>query len=119
MDDMLNTQGHVRLGSSAGQPLTRRDGILKVTGAAPYAADARPEGVLHAVTLAAGIAVTDFEQRNGVVKLSGLPTDPGCELPLVFKFECEAPPSIYKTGGMRVPQTPHPRYDPCPSDIQH
>ncbi|MHA7869297.1 MAG: xanthine dehydrogenase family protein molybdopterin-binding subunit [Salipiger thiooxidans] len=77
MDDMLNTQGHVRLGSSAGQPLTRRDGILKVTGAAPYAADARPEGVLHAVTLAAGIArgrvarlnTAAAEAHPGVVKV--------------------------------------------------
>ncbi|WP_309380576.1 alpha-L-fucosidase [Cerasicoccus frondis] len=74
---------------------------------------------VSAVTLLGAEEQVSFEQRNGVVKLSGLPMDPGCELPLVFKFECEAPPSIYKTGGMRVPQTPHPRYDPCPSDIQH
>ena len=30
---------HVRHGSNIGQPLTRRDGVLKVTGAARYAAD--------------------------------------------------------------------------------
>ncbi len=35
---------HVRHGSNIGQPLTRRDGVLKVTGAARYAADNhRPE----------------------------------------------------------------------------
>lgn len=48
--------GHVRLGSNSGQPMTRRDGRLKVTGAAPYAADARPAGLLHAVYAAATIA---------------------------------------------------------------
>ena len=41
--------GHVRLGSNSGQPMTRRDGILKVTGAATYAADNHPDGMLHAV----------------------------------------------------------------------
>lgn len=48
--------GHVRLGSNSGQPMTRRDGVLKVTGAAPYAADARPAELLHAVYAASAIA---------------------------------------------------------------
>ncbi|MBJ3778392.1 xanthine dehydrogenase family protein molybdopterin-binding subunit [Acuticoccus mangrovi] len=48
--------GHVRLGSNAGQPLTRRDGMLKVTGAATYAADNRPAGLLHAVYAVSAIA---------------------------------------------------------------
>ena len=48
--------GHVRLGSNAGQPITRRDGILKVTGAATFAADNRPEGMLHAVYAVSSIA---------------------------------------------------------------
>jgi xanthine dehydrogenase YagR molybdenum-binding subunit len=39
----------VRHGSNTGQPLTRREGRLKVTGAARFAADAHPEGLLHAV----------------------------------------------------------------------
>lgn len=47
---------HVRLGSNAGQPMTRRDGILKVTGAAPYAADAHRAGLLHAVCAVSAIA---------------------------------------------------------------
>ncbi len=41
MTDMSTGQQHVRLGSNAGQPMTRRDGVLKVTGQAPYAADLR------------------------------------------------------------------------------
>ena len=33
-----------RYGSNVGQPLTRRDGVLKVTGRATYAADNHPDG---------------------------------------------------------------------------
>ncbi|WP_426955091.1 xanthine dehydrogenase family protein molybdopterin-binding subunit [Muricoccus radiodurans] len=46
---MAETAIHVRHGSSIGQPLTRRDGPLKVTGRATYAADNNPPGLLHAV----------------------------------------------------------------------
>jgi xanthine dehydrogenase YagR molybdenum-binding subunit len=45
-----------RHGSNAGQPLTRRDGELKVTGRATYAADNHPAGMLYAVTAVSGIA---------------------------------------------------------------
>ncbi len=47
---------HRRHGSNAGQPLTRRDGVLKVTGRATYAADNHPEGMLYAVTAVSSIA---------------------------------------------------------------
>jgi xanthine dehydrogenase YagR molybdenum-binding subunit len=47
---------HLRHGSNIGQPLTRRDGFLKVTGAAPYAADHHPAGMLHAVIASSKIA---------------------------------------------------------------
>jgi xanthine dehydrogenase YagR molybdenum-binding subunit len=47
---------HARHGSNAGQPLTRRDGVLKVTGRAIYAADNHPEGMLYAVTAVSRIA---------------------------------------------------------------
>jgi xanthine dehydrogenase YagR molybdenum-binding subunit len=47
---------HARHGSSIGQPLTRRDGILKVTGAARYAADNHPAGMLYAVLAVSSIA---------------------------------------------------------------
>jgi xanthine dehydrogenase YagR molybdenum-binding subunit len=46
----------LRHGSNAGQPLTRRDGALKVTGRATYAADNHPEGMLYAVTVVSNIA---------------------------------------------------------------
>jgi xanthine dehydrogenase YagR molybdenum-binding subunit len=47
---------HVRHGSNIGQPLTRRDGILKVTGTARYAADNHPPGMLYAVLAVSSIA---------------------------------------------------------------
>jgi xanthine dehydrogenase YagR molybdenum-binding subunit len=45
-----------RHGSNSGQPLTRRDGVLKVTGAARYAADHHPPGMLYAVIAGSHIA---------------------------------------------------------------
>jgi xanthine dehydrogenase YagR molybdenum-binding subunit len=47
---------HVRHGSSIGQPITRRDGILKVTGQARYAADHHPPGLLYAVLATSSVA---------------------------------------------------------------
>src|SRR5450432_4707541 len=47
---------HARHGSNIGQPLTRRDGILKVKGEALYAADNHPPGMLHAALAVASIA---------------------------------------------------------------
>ena len=46
----------IRHGSSIGQPFTRRDGVLKVTGEARYAADNHPPGMLHAVLATSRIA---------------------------------------------------------------
>ena len=37
---------HLRQGSNIGQAFTRREGVLKVTGGARYAADNHPEGML-------------------------------------------------------------------------
>ncbi|CAO4177775.1 xanthine dehydrogenase family protein molybdopterin-binding subunit [Methylorubrum aminovorans] len=54
MPDIATEQA--RHGSSIGQPLTRCDGLLKVTGQATYAADNRPEGLLHAVVAVSRIA---------------------------------------------------------------
>ena len=47
---------HVRLGSNAGQPFTRREGVLKVTGGATFTADNRPDGLLYAVFAASSVA---------------------------------------------------------------
>ena len=58
MPEIALTQApaHVRHGSNIGQPLTRRDGVLKVTGAARYAADNHPEGMLYAALAVSSIA---------------------------------------------------------------
>ena len=45
-----------RYGSNTGQPLTRRDGELKVTGQATYAADNHPQGLLYATMAVSSIA---------------------------------------------------------------
>ena len=50
------SSAHVRHGSNIGQALTRRDGVLKVTGAARYAADNSPAGLLYAVLAVSSIA---------------------------------------------------------------
>ncbi len=58
----------------------------------------------------------DFVQEGGKVRVA-LPADLETAFCPVLRFECAAPPSIYRTGGMRTPRVPHPPYDPCPSDI--
>src|SRR4029077_1435636 len=66
-----------RHGASIGQPLTRRDGLLKVTGQARYAADNHPPGMLHAVLAVSTIArgrvtfldVTTAKAHPGVVEV--------------------------------------------------
>ena len=56
LDILSQSPAHLRHGSNGGQPLTRRDGILKVTGAARYAADNHPPGMLYAVLAVSSIA---------------------------------------------------------------
>ena len=46
----------LRHGSNIGQPLTRRDGLLKVTGKACFAADQHPDNMLFAVLAVSSIA---------------------------------------------------------------
>ena len=53
---LTQAPAHVRHGSNIGQPLTRRDGVLKVKGEARYAADNHPPGMLHAVLAVSSIA---------------------------------------------------------------
>ncbi|GGB27914.1 xanthine dehydrogenase family protein molybdopterin-binding subunit [Allosediminivita pacifica] len=54
MPDTLDP--HVRFGSNSGQPVTRRDGLAKVTGTATFAADNTPDNMLYAVFVPAAIA---------------------------------------------------------------
>ena len=52
----MSASQHIRHGSNIGQPMTRREGVLKVTGTARYAADNHPPGMLHAVMAVGTIA---------------------------------------------------------------
>jgi xanthine dehydrogenase YagR molybdenum-binding subunit len=54
--NLTQAPAHVRHGSNIGQPLTRREGVLKVKGEARYAADNHPPGMLHAVLAVSSIA---------------------------------------------------------------
>ena len=56
MSEIAIAPAHLRHGSNIGQPITRRDGALKVTGAARFAADNHPGGMLHAVIAVSGVA---------------------------------------------------------------
>ncbi len=47
---------NIRHGSNSGQSFTRREGLLKVTGSARYAADHHPSGMLHAAMAVSTIA---------------------------------------------------------------
>lgn len=94
---------HVRHGSNIGQPLTRRDGVLKVKGQATYAADNHPPGMLFAVIAASSIArgrvtsldVAAAKRHPGVVEVMTsanrpkLAIDPEIKTnPFVFRMEC-------------------------------
>jgi xanthine dehydrogenase YagR molybdenum-binding subunit len=52
----MSEVARTRHGSSIGQPITRRDGMLKVTGQARFAADNHPPGLLHAALATSRIA---------------------------------------------------------------
>ncbi|MFA6929715.1 MAG: alpha-L-fucosidase [Lentisphaeria bacterium] len=60
----------------------------------------------------------DFVQSEDRVSIN-LPPGLEKELAPVLVFECDRAPSIYRTGGMRVPKVPHPRYDPVQPDIKY
>jgi xanthine dehydrogenase YagR molybdenum-binding subunit len=93
---------HARHGSSIGQPLTRRDGILKVTGKARYAADNHPAGMLYAVMAVSSVArgrvtfldIGAAKAHPGVVDVMTpanrppLATDPDAKLhPFMFRLD--------------------------------
>lgn len=83
-----------------GKPINRIDGRLKVTGAARYAAEANPPGVLHAVAVRSRIAkgkitaidTANAEQAPGVKKVITHLNAPKLE---------EPKPSPKTGGGMR------------------
>ncbi len=100
--ELTRDPAHLRHGSNIGQPLTRRDGVLKVKGQARYAADNHPAGMLYAVIAVSTIArgrVTSLDvdaakRHPGVVDVMTpshkppLAEDPdGKPNPFAFKME--------------------------------
>ena len=100
--NLTSTPAHLRHGSNIGQPLTRRDGILKVTGRATYAADNHPPGMLFAVMAVSSISrgrvvsldVAAAKRHPGVVDVMThdhkprLAIDPEVKTnPFVFRME--------------------------------
>lgn len=76
---------------------------------------------VEAVTLLAedGELACAFTQTDGKVTVTGLPDDPPDPLCPVLRFDCTEGPEVRLGGGMRIPNAPHPPYDPCPSDVAH
>ena len=93
---------YVRHGSNIGQPLTRREGVLKVKGEARYAADNHLPGMLYAVLAVSSIArgrvtfldVAAAKRHPGVVEVMtpanrpSLAEDPDAKTnPFMFRLE--------------------------------
>jgi xanthine dehydrogenase YagR molybdenum-binding subunit len=99
---LTQTPAHIRMGSSIGQPLTRREGVLKTTGAALYAADHHPAGMAYAALAVSSIArgrvtfldVAAARAHPGVIEVMThanapkLAQDPDAKLhPFMFRME--------------------------------
>jgi xanthine dehydrogenase YagR molybdenum-binding subunit len=112
---LVQTGAHVRHGSNIGQPLTRRDGVLKVTGRATYAADNHPPGMLYAVLAVSSVArgrvvamdVAAAKAHPGVVEVMtpqnrpALAEDPDAKLhPFMFRMD------LLQNDGVRYSNQP-------------
>ena len=99
---LTQAPAHVRMGSSIGQPLTRREGVLKTTGKARFAADNHPAGMVYAVLAVSSVArgrvthldVAAAKSHPGVIEVMTpanapkLAMDPDAKLhPFMFKME--------------------------------
>jgi xanthine dehydrogenase YagR molybdenum-binding subunit len=108
---LTQASAHLRHGSNIGQPLTRRDGVLKVTGGARYAADNHPPGMLHAVLAVSSIArgrvtfldVQAAKAHPGVVDVM----TPANKPPLAQDPDAKENPFMFR---LELLQTNHVRY---------
>jgi alpha-L-fucosidase len=71
---------------------------------------------VQSVTACNGKYTLSFRQEGEKLSV-GLPQELFSYTAPVLKFICDRPPVIYRTGGMRTPECPHPRYDPVQPDI--
>src|SRR6204780_2466276 len=107
MPEIALTQApaHIRHGSNIGQPLTRRDGVLKVTGTARYAADNHPPGMLYAVLAVSSIArgrvafldVAAPKAHPGVVEVM----TPANRPPLSFDPDARLNPFMFRIDALQ------------------
>jgi xanthine dehydrogenase YagR molybdenum-binding subunit len=112
---LTQNPAHLRHGSNIGQPLTRREGVLKVTGRARYAADNHPAGMLHAVLAVSSIArgrVTflDVEAAKGHPGVVDVMT-PANRPPLAEDPDAKTNPFMFRldllqNDGVRYPNQP-------------
>lgn len=72
---------------------------------------------VNKVTLLRPKQELSFTQSGDKITINGLSADAPDPVCPVIRFDCDRPPSMYLTGGMRIPRVPHPHYDPCPSDM--
>ena len=102
-DVLLNQDpAHLRMGSSIGQPIARRDGVQKATGTAVFAADNHPAGMVYAALAVSTIArgrVTGMDEaaaraHPGVIDVMtpahkpALALDPDAKLdPFMFRMD--------------------------------
>ena len=104
-------------------------GPMTVKGNALYWLIRRPHGesatlgglenkVLSVHRLDNGVALP-FTQSGTRVQISNVPKTDETGLWPALEIECDGPPVVYQSGGLRIPKVPHPHYDPCPSDIAH
>ena len=97
---LTDNQLHARHGSNIGQPLTRRDGVLKVTGSARYAADNHPAGMLYAVIATSSIArgrvtfldIKAAKSHKGVVEVM----TPANKPPLAMDPDAKTNPFMFR-----------------------
>jgi xanthine dehydrogenase YagR molybdenum-binding subunit len=112
---LAHAPAHLRHASNIGQPLSRRDGILKVTGRAPFAADRHLPKMLFAVLAVSSIArgrvtfldVAAAMRHPGVVDVMTptnkprLALDPDAKTePFTFRMD------VLQNDGVRYPNQP-------------
>ena len=88
----------------------------KFAHSAPVETFPLPDEAVVYMTQHLGAPATPIVQKGDKVEVE-LPDEVAGRFCPVVRFECDCPPGIYRTGGMRVPNCPHPRYDPVTSDI--
>jgi alpha-L-fucosidase len=74
---------------------------------------------VNAVSLIGHDTALTFEQSDEKVIIRGLPEEAPDSVCPVVRLDCDDIPVMQLGGGMRIPNVPHPPYDPAPSDIAH